>query len=356
MNSTTRHTSPCPVAEFQTTVCFSASGAGLARCVPATDPNKVDAFPVALVLKDGIEPADARICDAIGKVMVPKHTLHIQILDTDGTHLAVVRQLMSDFVDIVEPLVGNLVMYACDMMLNLLPSGRSLRLVTQFPLVMFQTLLSCLGKMRSSELTAIRADCKGLYTGVDANGCACVNSRTWLLVDGSINKDRSIVFPVRIHRDSHILDLAVEASVKNDRDILALRNAECLMFLVYTTVLRIMERLSILFAFEKGMRCSMLPPVLEGICDLLDCILQGLGVNLTEPWINLLQGGELLLSAETTYTDSTSAPHHRHIVQRAIVRNTATAEALGEELLLIRSRIEPIFERPHHDTNILIFT
>ena len=77
MRYTARHTSPCPVAEFQTTVHLSADGAGLTRCVPATDSNKVDAFPSALVLKDGIEPADACICDAIGEVMIPEQTLHV---------------------------------------------------------------------------------------------------------------------------------------------------------------------------------------------------------------------------------------------------------------------------------------
>ena len=77
MNAAARHTIPCPVAELQATVYLSAGGAGLTRCVPATDSNKVDAFPSALVLKDGIEPADACICDAIGEVMIPEQTLHV---------------------------------------------------------------------------------------------------------------------------------------------------------------------------------------------------------------------------------------------------------------------------------------
>lgn len=101
MNTAARHTGPLPVAEFQATVYLSAGGAGLAACVPATDAHQVDAFPTALVLKNRIEPADACIRDAVGKMMIPEHALHVQVLNADGAHLAVVRQLMSDLMNVV---------------------------------------------------------------------------------------------------------------------------------------------------------------------------------------------------------------------------------------------------------------
>ena len=351
MNRTARHTRPIPVAEFQATVHLSAGGACLARCIPATDAYQVDAFPTALVLKDGIEPTYACICDAIGEVMIPEHTSHIQVLNTNGAHLAVVRQLMSDLVNVIKSLIGDLDMYACDMMLNLLPSGRSFCLVSKFPLVMLQTLFSRLGKMRSREFTTIGADCKGLYTCVDANGCACVNSRAGLLGNGCVNKNGSVVLPVRIHRDGYVLDLAVEASVKNDRDILALRNAESLVPPVDTTVLRVVKGLSVLLAFEQRMSSSMLPPVFESICDLLDGILQRLRVDLAKPRVYFLQCDKLSLGSIVAYAYSATAPHHGHIIQRTVVCHAAAAEALGEELRLIRSRIDSVFVRSQHYTN-----
>ena len=60
------------------------------------------------------------------------------------------------------------------------------------------------------------------------------------------------------------------------------------------------------------------------------------------------------MGAEAAYTDAATAPHHRHVVKRAIVRHTATAEALREELRLFRGGIDPVFKRFQHDTNILI--
>ena len=339
MNAAARHTSPIPIAEFQMIVNLSASGASLARCVPTTDAYQVDAFPSALVLKDGIEPADTRICNAICKVVIPEHTLNIQVLNTDRTHLTVVRKLMSNLVNIVEPLVGNLGMNSSYVVLYLLPVGRPLRLVTQFPLVVLQALLSGFRKVLSWEFTTIGADCKGLNADINSNCGTWIYDSAGLLAEGGVDKDGGIVFPVRIHRNGNILDLAIKASVKNDRDILALGDAESLMLPVDGAVLRIVERLLVLLAFEQRVSSSMLPPVFESICDLLDGILQRLRVDLAKPRVYLLQGGELLLGAEATYTDSSSAPHHRHVVKRAIVCNTAAAEALGEELRLIHGRI-----------------
>ena len=354
MNRTARHTAPLPVAELQTTVDLSARGAGPAACVPTADAYQVDALPAALVLKNGIEPADACIRDAVGKMVVPEHALHVQVLDADGAHLAVVRQLISDLMDIVEPLVGYFRVNAGDVMLNLLPVGRSLRLMSQFPLIVLQTLLCSFGKMRGGKLASVGTDGKGLHAGIDANGSGYIGLAAGLLADCSIHQDGSIVLPVGIHRNGNVLDLAEEASMQNDRDILALRDAESPALPVDGAVLRIVERLPILLSFGQRMIRTMFPPVLEGVSNLLDSVLKRLGIDLAEPRIYLLQGDKLSLCSIEVYTDTCSAPHHRHIVERAVVCHAAAAEALREELRLFRSRIKPVFVSSQHSTNILI--
>lgn len=225
MDRTARYTGPLPVAEFQTTVDLSARGAGPAACVPTADAYQVDALPAALVLKNGMKPAYACIRDAVSKMVIPEHSLHIQVLDTDCAHLAVVRQLMSDLMDIVKPLVGYFRVNACYMMLNLLPVGRTLRLMSQFPLIVLQTLPCNFGKMRSGKLSTIRTHCKGLHARIDTDGSGKFHFSARLLADGGIHQDGSIVLPVGIHRNGNVLDLAEEASMQNDRDILALRDA-----------------------------------------------------------------------------------------------------------------------------------
>ena len=314
MNRTAKHTGPLSVAELQTAVHLSASGAGPARRVPAADAYQVDTLPTALVLKDGIEPADACICDAICKVVISEHTLNIQVLDADRTHLAVVRQLMSDLVNVIKSLIGDLDMYACDMMLNLLPAGRTLRLVTQFPLVMLQTLFSRLGKMSSLEFTTIGAYGKSFYTGINTDSGSFFHSGTRFLADGGVHEDGSIVLTIWVHRDSHILNLAAETPVKNDRNVFTLRDAKSFMFPINCAVLRIMERLPILLALKHWMISSMLPPVFESICHLLDSILQRLRVDLAKPRVYLLQCDKLSLGSIVANAYTTSAPHYGHIV------------------------------------------
>lgn len=354
MNTAARHTDPLPVAEIQPVIDLSTRGAGPAACVPTADAYQVDTLPAALVLKDGVEPADASIRDAVGKVTVPKHALHVQVLDADGAHLAVVRQLMSDLVNIVEPLIGYFRVNAGYMMLNLLPVGRTLRLKSQFPLIVLQTLLCCLSKVRRDELSAIRTHCKGLHARIDADGSGCVDLTARLLADRGVNQDGSIVLPIGIHRDRHVLDLAEETSVKHYRDILALGYAESPALPVYGAVLRIVERLPVLLALRQGMIRPMFPPVLESVSNLLDSVLKRLGVDLAEPGVDLLQGDKLSLCSIEVYADTCSAPQHRHIVERAVIRYAAAAEALQKELRLFRSRIKPVFVSSQHSTNILI--
>ena len=131
--------------------------------------------------------------------MISEHPLHVKVLNTNGAHLAVVRQLMSDLVDIVEPLVGNLGMNSSYVVLDLLPTGRSLRLVTQFPLVVLQALLSGFRKVLSWEFTTIGADRKGLNAGINSNCGTWIYDSAGLLAEGGVDKDGGIVFPVRVH-------------------------------------------------------------------------------------------------------------------------------------------------------------
>ena len=239
------------------------------------------------------------------------------------------------------------------MMLNLLPVGRALSLMSQLALVVLQTLFGSLSKMRSLKLSTIRTDSKRLHASIDADSGGCLDLTARLLADSRVDKDGCVVLPVWVHGYSNILDLAVKTTIQDNRDILALRNAESLMFPINGAALRIMKGLSVLLAFRNRVVCPMLPPILEGISNLLDSVLQSLGVDFAEPGIDGLQRYKLSLGTIITNTDSGPTPHHRHIVQCAIVCHAATAEALREELRLFLSRIKPVFIRSQHITNLL---
>lgn len=193
---------------------------------------------------------------------------------------------------------------------------------------MLQTLLSSFCKVRSGELSAIRADGKHLDAGIDADGRGLFNLSARFFADGSIHQNRGIMLPVRIHRNGNVLDLSVEASVKHYRDILALGDAESPTLPVYGAALRVVKGLSVLLSLRQGMDGTVFPPVPEPVSDLLDCVLQRLGVALAEPGVDILQGSKLLLCTESADAYANSTPQHRYIVERAVVRNAAAAEAL----------------------------
>lgn len=354
MTTATRRTYPLAVTQPQMAVHRSARGTGLARRVPTTDPYQIDSLPTALVLKKRIEHSKTCICQTVCKVMVPEHTLHIQVLDAYGTHLIVVRQMVSDLVNIVKTPVGNLCVDTGYMMLDLLPTQRTFGLVPQFPLVMLQAFLGHPRKMGRNKLAAIGTDGKCLYSGIYSNRSFGNNVTARFFADCRINEYGSIVFPVGIHGNRHILYSTKETAMQNNRNILALWNTERPVLPVNRTVLWIVKRLTILLAFRKRMLGHVTPPVLESISHLFDRILQGLGIDLIQPGINLFQRYKLFLSSETADTDSRTAPHHGHIIERSVIYNTKTAETLREVFSLFRCRIKTVFVRPQHDANILI--
>ena len=73
----------------------------LRRRVETAYLDKAHALPLALVLQHPHELADAGIADAACKVAVTLHTLHVQVLHTDSSHLAFVRQLVGNLVEVV---------------------------------------------------------------------------------------------------------------------------------------------------------------------------------------------------------------------------------------------------------------
>ena len=69
---------------------------------------QVHAVPSALVFEHREEHPEGCVSDCLCKTVVALHPFHIQILHTDGAHLAVVRERMGYLVKAVFPLVGDM--------------------------------------------------------------------------------------------------------------------------------------------------------------------------------------------------------------------------------------------------------
>ena len=107
MARATFRASPTALAQFQSFIHIAAFATGLRAGREAVYLDEVHSIPPALVFKQRQEHPERCVPDCLRQVMVALHPLHVQVLHTDGTHLAVVRECMGDLVEVVSAAVGN---------------------------------------------------------------------------------------------------------------------------------------------------------------------------------------------------------------------------------------------------------
>ena len=100
-------TSLTALAQFQSFIHIATFATGLRTWGEAVYLYEVHTVPTALVFKQGEECSERSIPYGLCQMVVAQHPLHVQILHEDGTHLAVVRESMGDFVKVIFPAVGD---------------------------------------------------------------------------------------------------------------------------------------------------------------------------------------------------------------------------------------------------------
>ena len=107
MDLPTFRASPTALAKFQSFVHAATFAASFRAWSETVYLDKVHAIPPALVFKQREEHPERRVPYGSGQMMVTLHSLHVQVLHADGTHLVVVRERMGDFVEVISTAVGN---------------------------------------------------------------------------------------------------------------------------------------------------------------------------------------------------------------------------------------------------------
>ena len=110
MARATFRASPTALAQFQSFIHIAAFATGLRAGREAVYLDEVHSIPPALVFKQRQEHPERCVPDCLRQVMVALHPLHVQVLHTDGTHLAVVRECMGDLVKVVSAAVGDVLL------------------------------------------------------------------------------------------------------------------------------------------------------------------------------------------------------------------------------------------------------
>lgn len=127
----TFRTGPTALAQFQSFIHIAAFAAGLRAWGKAVYLYEVHTIPTALVFKQGEECSERSVPYSLCQMMVALHPLHVQILHADGTHLAVVRECMGDFVKIILAAVGNVSLQPGYTAACLVAVGRAFLFATQ---------------------------------------------------------------------------------------------------------------------------------------------------------------------------------------------------------------------------------
>ena len=355
MMSAATYTGPVTLTQFQHGVDVAAMAARFRRRCPAVNLDDIDAIPPAFVRELTDKLSERCLANGLGEMMVTNHATHVQVLDEYRSHLAIVRELMGDLVQKVMTRVTNLRMELRDYMFLSgkviragLFAGKDALLTTKTILAPTQgSRVHKTTSVRANDITAVQVNADTRHVTDDRIDCALRN--------GSIHKDGCIVPFSRLLANRNVLYRSVERTVQHSLDVLALRNGYRPVRPVDSAVLRIVKRLSVAFAFRERVGRAVLPPVPETVSALLDGILQGLGIYLANPWIDLLQHHKLGLRRKARHAVAAAYPVHGHIVQRTVVGDAYATEALRKEPGLFRSGIKTVFVRPQHITNILKF-
>ena len=93
-------------------------------------------------------------------MVIACHAFHIQILHADGTHLAVVRERMGDFVKVVLTAVGDVFLQPGNTEASLVTVGGTLLLAAQPLLQQFQAIQAMLQILRVLKRASVRTDCE----------------------------------------------------------------------------------------------------------------------------------------------------------------------------------------------------
>ena len=127
----TFRTSPVSLVQFQSFIHIAAFAAGLRAWDKAVYLDEIHTIPAALVFKQHQEYPERCVTYGLRQMVVMLHTLHVQILHAEGTHLAVVRECVGDFMKVILTAVSNTLLQPSYTDASLVAVGRTFLFAAQ---------------------------------------------------------------------------------------------------------------------------------------------------------------------------------------------------------------------------------
>ena len=123
------------------------------------------------------------------QMVVAYNAFHMQILHTDGAHLAVVRKCIGDFVEGVLTLVGYAFLQTGNLYASLVSIGRTFLSTAQTLLQQSKTIQTFAQVLGIVKCPSVRAYCQSLNSKVYANGRIVFDRRFRFFLYVCVNKD-----------------------------------------------------------------------------------------------------------------------------------------------------------------------
>lgn len=345
-------TRPFPILQGQGLVDVAANRTRLAAGLKSTNLEDILTVPVSLVPQHQKEPAPARVLNRLSQTVVLDHALHAQRLKDIRPHLVVVTETMGQFVQEIITLVPDVLMQLSQTPASLLLSFAAFPFLAETVLDGFQPSQRLPQELGMGDLLSSGERGEILQAQVDAHCCRPGDRWLCLRLLCGFDKDGHEILARCRPTDGGGLDLAIEPAVVDRLDAGYFEQVEQSIVEVHPDLLRTLERLSSPLLFELWKVGTFLEEVGEGVVEVAEGHLEGLGVDLSEPFVLLFQlrefvherdAGEGLLVLFVGFGFSFEPP---------VVDKTVAAEVLCKKHLLLLRRIQSVAERLEHELQI----
>ena len=342
--------SPCPNAERHFVGDKTTTTTAFARRFPLTNLDECSSIPFRRVgqLPDQFEPG--AICDRLSQFPVFHHVGCTQRFTNQ--RLVFTNQFGRYLVQPIPTDVGYSFLYLRNLQSCSVPPTRTFCPATQSPLLECQPLrvLAC----RSNVLKPLTVTCDSqcFDTEVDPNLCCCRRQTAVGFVDA--NTDEVFTGRGNTYRDCR--RFGAKASGPSNIQSSDLCEGKVVVSAIpFEGRTGKLSRLMPLLPLKSRVLRPLLKEVDECRIQMAQALLQRNTRNLLEPsrFVLLLPTGQLLRSCPVSSSFTSLLVRVGSMLQCTIENITNTSERLRQNLLLCRSRIEPIFVRFDRHSNII---
>ena len=331
----TMNARPRPNIERHLVADRTTFGTRLGTRIPTVALDECLTSACDLVFEKPRERAPSRVSRGFRKAVVRHDPLHMQVLDDDD--LVFVYDASRQLVQVISSGARDTLMGAGHQSPGFVPAVRSFFLTREFALFPFQVLFRLTQMTGVLELRSVAGDGKMGQPDIDADRLAIGrHGRHHLAVVG---QDGGMKLATGVAADRDRLDLADDLAMNNAFNPADFRQVDAVAFDLYA--LRILDGLATVLGLEARVSSALGEEVLERPRQVLNGLLQRLGIGAAEPFKFLLELGQTNGHGVVVQALARRAIEFPAGVERIVPDKPRATKLNSQGLRLLIGRIEP---------------